>query len=69
MAMNTRTSAFDLAVPGLKLVLAAEVFVLARVEIEALHHRQRAAVDHLFHVQKQTVLLRAFLCIGAWNRR
>jgi hypothetical protein len=38
-------------------VLAAQVFVIIRVEIGALHH-QRATVDDLLHVQKEIVLLR-----------
>jgi hypothetical protein len=58
--MKTRTCAVDLATPGLKLVLAAQVFIIVRVEIGALHH-QRATVDNLLPVQKEIVLLHAEL--------
>jgi hypothetical protein len=56
LAIKTRTCAIDLATLGLKFVLAAQVFVIVRVEICALHH-QRAAVDDLLHMQNEIALL------------
>jgi hypothetical protein len=49
-------------------MLAAQVFVIVRVEISAIHH-QRAAVDYLLHMYNEIVLVHALVRRGAWSRR